>query len=252
MQQGDWQSATVRAGTELSRNPATPAIDVNHDRARRPISSAVAGPMSRTHIMLNRMCSRLPCSQVALSTRPPRPSARRPDSAPLAPNNSTSAQSIGARNDRPPPATSRSAAGQQQRDHVQRSDETPITSGTNPKSEPKLPEQRRESPQAGIGAAAHVARCVVARRPATRTTGQTTDPWSGAEDAPAQYLLTFRPHVRREDPLPQPDARRRHLHQLVVVDELDRLLEAELARRNEPDRFVGRSRRACSSASFPS
>ena len=39
--------------------------------------------------------------------------------------------------------------------------------------------------------------------------------------------------------LAQPDVLRRHLDELVVVDQLDRLLEAELARRDQADRFVG-------------
>jgi hypothetical protein len=44
-----------------------------------------------------------------------------------------------------------------------------------------------------------------------------------------------------QDPLAQPDARRRHLDQLVVLDEFDRL-EPELARRDQLDRFVGGGR----------
>ena len=50
------------------------------------------------------------------------------------------------------------------------------------------------------------------------------------------------PHVRRQDALTQADARRRHLHELVVVDELNGLLETELARRHEANGFVGRRR----------
>ena len=120
--------------------------------------------------------------------------------------------------------------------------DTPMTSGTNPKSAPSAPEQRREAPEPGIRRGRTCSTSRRGRRRATRTTGQTTDPlvlrWNtGASSTAARLGLAssfadLRPHVRREDPLAQPDARRRHLHQLVVVDELDRLLEAELARRN--------------------
>ena len=47
--------------------------------------SAVAGPSWRTHIMLNRMCRALPCSQPALSTVHHMPSLKT-GIAPLAPN----------------------------------------------------------------------------------------------------------------------------------------------------------------------
>ncbi len=43
-----------------------------------------------------------------------------------------------------------------------------------------------------------------------------------------------------EDPLAQADRGRDHLHELVLLDELERLLEVELAVRCEPDRLVGR------------
>jgi hypothetical protein len=43
------------------------------------------------------------------------------------------------------------------------------------------------------------------------------------------------PLRRRELHLPQADALRRHLDALVAADELQRLLEGERARRNEPD-----------------
>src|ERR1051325_3562096 len=49
----------------------------------------------------------------------------------------------------------------------------------------------------------------------------------------------LRPHVRGEDTLAQPDRRRRDFDQLIVVDEFDRLLEAELARRDQTNRLVG-------------
>src|SRR5260221_11946289 len=46
--------------------------------------------------------------------------------------------------------------------------------------------------------------------------------------------------IGRKNSLPQPDAPRRDLDQLVVVDELDRLLETDPARRYQADRLVGR------------
>src|SRR5262245_49821993 len=49
----------------------------------------------------------------------------------------------------------------------------------------------------------------------------------------------LRPHVRRENALPKSYRLWRHFDQLIVVDELDRLFEAELARRNQADGLVG-------------
>src|SRR5262245_37595370 len=55
-------------------------------------------------------------------------------------------------------------------------------------------------------------------------------------------VALLRPHVRGQDPFAQPDALRRDLDELVVVDELDGLLEAQDPRRNQADCFVGRRR----------
>src|SRR6185503_17068745 len=52
----------------------------------------------------------------------------------------------------------------------------------------------------------------------------------------------LRTHVRREDSLAKPDGLRRDLDELVVVDEFDGLLEAELTRGNEANRLVGARR----------
>jgi hypothetical protein len=46
------------------------------------------------------------------------------------------------------------------------------------------------------------------------------------------------PLVRRQDTLPQPDVLRGDLNELVLVDELDRLLETLLAGRDDPDGLV--------------
>src|SRR5438093_12387239 len=51
-------------------------------------------------------------------------------------------------------------------------------------------------------------------------------------------FLPLRPHVRGEDPLPEADRGRGHLDQLVLVDELERLLERQLAEGDEPHCFV--------------
>jgi hypothetical protein len=53
------------------------------------------------------------------------------------------------------------------------------------------------------------------------------------------------PLVRLQDLLPQPNRLRRDLHKLVLCDELNRLLQAQNPRRNQPDR------RATSSAPAP-
>src|SRR5262245_21935700 len=50
----------------------------------------------------------------------------------------------------------------------------------------------------------------------------------------------FGSHVRRQDFLAEAQKLRRYLHELVVVEKLDGLFEAELARRDEADRLVGR------------
>src|SRR5260370_14605455 len=52
-------------------------------------------------------------------------------------------------------------------------------------------------------------------------------------------IAKLRPGVRGENLLPQPDARRRDFHELIVVDELDGRLQAELPRRNEADGLIG-------------
>src|SRR4051812_16963030 len=48
------------------------------------------------------------------------------------------------------------------------------------------------------------------------------------------------PLVRHQHALAQADVLRRHFDELVVVDELDGLLEPQLARRDQPHRLVGR------------
>src|SRR6185436_5739354 len=52
------------------------------------------------------------------------------------------------------------------------------------------------------------------------------------------FSLGPRPLVRGQDLLSQPDVLRRHLDQLIVIDELDRLLETEQARRDDADGLV--------------
>src|SRR5262245_23290290 len=74
-----------------------------------------------------------------------------------------------------------------------------------------------------------------ARRGNSRTSARSDlVPSSGRRGRRLMPLLyaAFRPHVRREHALAQPDALRRDLDELVVVDELDRLLETQLPRRN--------------------
>ena len=66
------------------------------------------------------------------------------------------------------------------------------------------------------------------------------------------YPRSLWPHVGAQDALPKPDAVRRHFDELVVVDPLDGLLEPELGAAESGARLRRRSRRACSSASFPS
>jgi hypothetical protein len=52
--------------------------------------------------------------------------------------------------------------------------------------------------------------------------------------------FSSRPLIRLEHLLPQPNRLRRHFHEFVVVDEFDRLFEAEEPRWHQPDRFVCR------------
>src|SRR5262245_33873331 len=55
----------------------------------------------------------------------------------------------------------------------------------------------------------------------------------------AALLLALGPHVGGEDLLAQPERRRGHFNEFIVVDELDRLLEAHPPRWNEPDGLIG-------------
>src|SRR5205823_5031247 len=76
--------------------------------------------------------------------------------------------------------------------------------------------------------------------PKTASTRNDRDEGFAIPSPESESLIpVLRACVRRKDALPQPDRRRRHFDQLIVVDELDRLLEAELARRDQTDRFVG-------------
>ena len=91
-----------------------------------PITSAAAGPSCRTHIMLNRMCRKWPCSQLALSTvhHRPRPKTGK---APLAPS-SSSACWLGAKMASPGPSVC-SAAPDRRSDARYRIDDAPTTNG---------------------------------------------------------------------------------------------------------------------------
>src|ERR1700730_3589708 len=98
-----------------------------------PMTSAVAGPSCRTHIMLNTICSSPPCSQPALRTVHQRPNLKT-GIAPLAPNRNN-AGTLGDRiENRPfiwkiafPDASSVKRY---------RTLDPPMTIGTKPKSEP--------------------------------------------------------------------------------------------------------------------
>ena len=205
-----------------------------------PTMSAVAGPRSRTHIMLNRMCSRLPCSHVALST-----STTCPAGTPGTPRTEQQQRRRARRRGRRIRRRDlQLAAGHEQRQHVQhrrRADDE--------RHEPEVGAELAESrakPQSPGFARPHCSTCRRARRRATRTTDRRPNRWCDAETRiPVLTVVARRLALASgrmfdgENPLPQADAGRRHFHQLVVVDELDRLLEAEPARRNQPDGFVG-------------
>src|SRR6185369_12106623 len=53
-------------------------------------------------------------------------------------------------------------------------------------------------------------------------------------------FLPLRPHIRRQHALAQTNRLRRHLHQLIVGNKLQRLLERQLLRRHESHSFIGR------------
>ena len=61
--------------------------------------------------------------------------------------------------------------------------------------------------------------------------------WPARRDALLETFL--RAHVAGEDALAQPDALRRHLDQLVVVDEFNGDFQAHQVRRHEANGFVG-------------
>src|SRR5712691_9824575 len=67
-----------------------------------PTKSTIAVPRSRTHIMLNRMCSRLPCSHDAVKSVHHQPSWKT-GNVPEAPN-TISTSKLGDRKENPPPA----------------------------------------------------------------------------------------------------------------------------------------------------
>ena len=118
-----------------------------------PNMSATTGPRSRTHIMLKTMCSRLPCSQLALNTVHQRPNpktgyrrSRRAETR--RPNRARESRRARRSCRRAPPDSS---------SEIRYSAPLPqTTSGTNPRSLPKAPQERRESPQPGVPTSAVV------------------------------------------------------------------------------------------------
>ena len=112
----------------------------------------------------------------------------------------------------------------------------------------------RESPERGIAAATVVAALVVDtdERAALRAHGgpRSLSPRHqriisiancGLRIADCRLLIGAAwTLVGGQNPFAQPNALRRHFDELVVVDEFDRLLEPQLARRNQTDCFIRR------------
>src|ERR1051326_2879713 len=120
-----------------------------------PATSAVAGPRSLTHIMLKRMCRKLPCSQLAVSTVHPHP---KPNPGIPPPHAEDEQPAVAGRENRHHAAADRLqiAARHDQRQHVQRragaDDE-----GHEAEIATELPQRRPEAPQPGIRPTARVA-----------------------------------------------------------------------------------------------
>src|SRR5262245_33612924 len=89
---------------------------------------------------------------------------------------------------------------------------------------------------AGVTPAASraMARPAAIRRRSRRVMAPSDSIWRSGEP--------FGPHVRRQSFLAEAQGLRRHLDELVVVEKFDGLFEAELARRDEANRFVSRGR----------
>ena len=56
-------------------------------------------------------------------------------------------------------------------------------------------------------------------------------------------LPVLRPLTGLKDSFPEPDGKRRDLHQLVVLDELKRLFQRQLPVRHEPEGLIGAGRK---------
>src|SRR5664279_911025 len=97
-----------------------------------PYASAVVGASCRTHSMLNRMCSRLPCSHDAESTVHQRPSSNT-GIAPLAPSTNRLLVEGASIDMMPPPRT---PLGSMRSDTTYSTAHPPITAGVKPKSCP--------------------------------------------------------------------------------------------------------------------